>query len=434
MASLGSEPGGRRRILTVGPDGRRHTIRLGRLTLKAARTELVHVEALQASKISGEPIRPATAQWLADVPDAIYKRLARAELVEPRPGAVSLGEWLDRYIKSRGDVKRSTMQVYGHTRRNLLACLGENKALADIARTDAALFVEALAAEGLAENTVRRRCGIARQFMTAAIKAGLMSENPFDAVPVTVSGNSARQHFITREEFQPVLDAAPSASWRLAFALCRYGGLRCTSEVALVKWVDVNWERQRFTVSSPKTARYEGGAERIVPIFAELEPYFLDAFEAAPDGEVYCCPQFRNAPPMYRKALLRAIDAAAVEQWPKLFQNLRASRATELFTQFPAHVAGAWLGHSPAIALKHYTMTTEADFARAAGVNTPSEKPAQKAAQYTPATGRTGPRAKKRHFTKPANFRPLRPHATGCTTREKELVGPVGLEPTTRGL
>lgn len=38
MASLGSEPGGRRRILVVGPDGRRHTVRLGRLTLKAART------------------------------------------------------------------------------------------------------------------------------------------------------------------------------------------------------------------------------------------------------------------------------------------------------------------------------------------------------------------------------------------------------------
>jgi len=224
MASLASESGGRRRILTVGPDGRRHTIRLGKLTLKAARTALAHVEALQTSKISGAAIRPATGQWLADLPDVIYKRLVRAELVGPRPSAITLGDWLERYIESRSDVKRSTRQVYGHTRRNLLACFGETRPLAKITRADAARFVEMLNAAGLAQNTIRRRCGIARQFMNAAGKAGLVSENPFDSVPVTVSGNSARQHFITREDFEPVLNAAPSAAWRLAFALCRYGG------------------------------------------------------------------------------------------------------------------------------------------------------------------------------------------------------------------
>lgn len=51
-----------------------------------------------------------------------------------------------------------------------------------------------------------------------------------------------------------------------------------------------------------------------------------------------------------------------MEPWPKLFQNLRASRATELASEHPAHVAAAWLGHSTAIASKHYWQVTDEDF------------------------------------------------------------------------
>jgi len=48
-----------------------------------------------------------------------------------------------------------------------------------------------------------------------------------------------------------------------------------------------------------------------------------------------------------------------------LFQNLRASRATELASEHPAHVAAAWLGHSTLVANKHYWQVTDADFAKA---------------------------------------------------------------------
>lgn len=44
---------------------------------------------------------------------------------------------------------------------------------------------------------------------------------------------------------------------------------------------------------------------------------------------------------------------------------MRASRATELAAEFPAHVAAAWLGHSTLIAQKHYWQVTDADFERA---------------------------------------------------------------------
>ncbi len=64
---------------------------------------------------------------------------------------------------------------------------------------------------------------------------------------------------------------------------------------------------------------------------------------------------------------------------PKLFQNLRASRATELAGEFPPHVAAEWLGHSTLVAQKHYWQVTDLDFERASGptcksVSSPSEK------------------------------------------------------------
>src|SRR5262249_21631612 len=51
--------------------------------------------------------------------------------------------------------------------------------------------------------------------------------------------------------------------------------------------------------------------------------------------------------------------------WPKLFQNLRASRETELAAIFPLHVVCAWLGNSALIAQNHYLQVTEKDYLRA---------------------------------------------------------------------
>ena len=51
--------------------------------------------------------------------------------------------------------------------------------------------------------------------------------------------------------------------------------------------------------------------------------------------------------------------------WPRPFQNLRASRETELVERFPIHTVTSWLGNSPRIAMKHYLQTTETHFENA---------------------------------------------------------------------
>ena len=69
----------------------------------------------------------------------------------------------------------------------------------------------------------------------------------------------------------------------------------------------------------------------------------------------------------------RAVKLVGVEKWPKLLQNLRASRETELMLQYPAHIVHAWLGNSKEVAEDHYLMVTPEDILRAASM--PSSNP-----------------------------------------------------------
>jgi hypothetical protein len=46
--------------------------------------------------------------------------------------------------------------------------------------------------------------------------------------------------FIDRPTIDRVLQACPQAEWRLIMALCRYGGVRCPSELLPLQWSEVN--------------------------------------------------------------------------------------------------------------------------------------------------------------------------------------------------
>ena len=66
-----------------------------------------------------------------------------------------------------------------------------------------------------------------------------------------------------------------------------------------------------------------------------------------------------------RTQLLRILRKARVEPWPRLFQNLRATRETDLASAFPLHVVTNWLGNTPRVADKHYLQVTPEHYAQA---------------------------------------------------------------------
>jgi integrase len=185
-----------------------------------------------------------------------------------------------------------------------------------------------------------------------------------------VRANPARMYFVTADEAKKVLDACPDAQWRLIFALCRYGGLRCPSEVLLLKWADIDWERHRMIVHSPKTEHHQGKDMRQVPLFPELVLYLQEAFDHAPAGTEYVITRYRKHNSNLRSHFKRIICKAQLKPWPKLFQNLRSSRETELTEKFPLHVVCAWMGNSQAVAAKHYLQVTDEHFKIAAGKST----------------------------------------------------------------
>ncbi len=137
-----------------------------------------------------------------------------------------------------------------------------------------------------------------------------------------------------------------------------------------MRWGDIDWAGGRFTVRSPKTEHHEGHESRVVPIFPELLAYLEAAFNEAPEGTEYVITRYRDVNCNLRTQLERIIAKAGLEPWPKLFQNLRSTRQTELSEQFPAHVVCRWLGNSLAVAGKHYLQVTDEHFVTAAGAAT----------------------------------------------------------------
>ena len=65
MASITREKNGRRTIQFVGPDGKRRSIRLGKVSQRTAETTRVKVEHLVEAAVTGYALDAETARWVA---------------------------------------------------------------------------------------------------------------------------------------------------------------------------------------------------------------------------------------------------------------------------------------------------------------------------------------------------------------------------------
>jgi integrase len=322
------------------------------------------VEHLNAAKIHGHAVDDETARWMANLDDVLADKLAAVGLISRRERA-TLAAFIDGYISGRTDVKGRTVAKYRTTRGYLVDYFGEGKPLREITPGDADEWRLDIAGKVTEENTVRKHIAVAKVFFNAARKRRLILESPFDGQASAIQANPKREFFITRDMADRVLSECTDAEWRLIFVLSRYGGLRCPSEHLRLRWVDVDWERERFTVHAPKTEHHSGKGTRVAPMFPEVKEHLEAVFDAAPEGTEYVINRYRSADQNLRTQLERIVRRAGLEPWPKLFQNLRATRQTELEAEFPLHVVCRWLGNSPKIAAKHYLQVTDEHFDKA---------------------------------------------------------------------
>jgi len=377
MASLTRRPNGHWWIQYVDVDKSRKTLRLGKVSKRHAEATKLRAEQLLAAKALGHSVDGDTAGWLARLDSAMLEKLEAVRLIEPqRRASATLGPFIAEYVKGRTDVKPATKEIWRQGERSLLEFFGDNKPLSDVTPGDADRYKLHLVGKKLAPMTVRKRLQFATMIFRAAMRQRLLPENPFCGVTVpAVMPDKAR--FITPEETELLLAAAPSVAWRTLIALSRWGGVRVPSEALSLQWSDVNWERGTIAVPEPKVEHHPGRGVRLIPLFEELEPILAEAFEAAPEGAQFVISDerlrrgihgdggWRNA--NLRTQFLRIIKRAGLQPWPRPFHAMRSSRQTELAERFPAHVVCAWLGNSEAVARQHYLQVTPEHFAAARG-------------------------------------------------------------------
>ena len=368
-----------------------------------------HIEALVAHHEKSRAIPVDTAAWLADLDCDLRAKLERVALVEPlqpqpKQHEMLLGPFLAQWVAKRVGGKPNTMCLYKYAQKALLAVFGADKPLAAITEEDARDFRRNLLGRPgrpLSENTTRRLTGFSRQIFTSAVRSRLIAENPFIGkdLPTAVRGNKARFHMVTREEAQNLIDAVPSAEWRLAIALARYGGLRCPSEVLSLTWGDIDWARARILVHASKTEHHAGKDIRWIPLFPEMRPYLQQVFDEASEGSTAV---IRLKSAWLKIGLNYFADREGIPMWKKPWQNMRASRENELLAMsYPAHVVRAWIGHTQEVAEENYLHEIESYFKKAT-LEVPNTSKAQNTAQRTAQTGCDELRQEKQDNSNPA--------------------------------
>ncbi len=165
-------------------DGKRHTVNMGGLSGERAARFKANVEALVRSKKYGLDLSDQLAEWLHKLDDRVHETLARTGLVASRVkiDVPTLSAWLDGFIASRTDVKPNTTKNMRLSSNRLVKHFGPDQPIDQITQGDADAFLRFLKEQGYADNTASRTIKHARQFFRAAIRAKLLTENPFGDV------------------------------------------------------------------------------------------------------------------------------------------------------------------------------------------------------------------------------------------------------------
>jgi len=392
----------------------------GRKVEALAKTVAGHCDALVLARGHNVAADPVAVAWANGTDGGLRDSLTGWGLADPASPRLStdegrlLGPFVESYLKSRTDWKPRTVANAKQVNRLLKEYFGDRKPMKSITPGDAERWRRWLSSDKrLAVSTCSKHAKRAKAMFAEAVRDRLLIASAFDGLKGGDESNSERHRFIDPGMMAKVLEACPDADWRLIITLARYGGLRCPSEVLGLRWTDIDWDAGRLRIESSKTGL------RFCPMFPEILLALNDSDCVAKQGAVYCVARYR-ANDNLRTQFGRIIERAGVKPWPKMFVNLRSSRRTELQERFPDHVINNWLGHSGAVAAKHYLQVTDEHWGRAIDFGTPTGSPiANNQGPLVPITETRKPLENK-------GFDGLR------YAQDGSLIPPQGLEPWTR--
>ena len=355
--------------------GVRRKFRLSQMNKRDAASFASRFGELVSSVRAGLVPNPLILQWVSRLEVRYQIVLQRHGFVCSQPNQqLTLVQARDRYLSLKSGKKPSTRRNILTASERILKILGGKTLISSLTRGACEQAVAALQSTH-AKASVSQSVKRVKSILEHAVNLELIKQNPMAKIKAgSDEGDPELQFFVNQELAEKVLQACPNAEWRLIFGLARYGGIRVPSELVPLEWKHIEWEKHRFYVPSSKTEQHVGKKGRWVPIFKELLPLLRDVYQESQRKTGPVILKYRDSESDNpRTHLVRIIQAAGINPWPKPFTNLRATRDTELRRAgVPDYKVDAWLGHSLKVAKKHYLQIIDEDYALAAGVGSAS--------------------------------------------------------------
>ncbi len=285
--------------------------------------------------------------------------------------ALPFGQYLQRYLDSRTDIKKGTLELHERTASYLLEYFGESIRIDRITRAAAADWRSSLAKgkaskhEGLAEGTVCQHIRNAKTIFNHALRDDLVLFNPFDRLSGIAPEPDKNWRYVSPKDFEKLLDACPSIPWRALLSLCRLAGLR-QGEALNLPWSAVDWEHRRLEIVAEKTAR-----RRIVPIEPDLFNLLLEAFSKRDKSKPLVIPRRSLGQSNLWRDFGVICKRAGLQRWASWCQVLRRNRETDWAQKYPQYVVSAWLGHDIRVSSRHYLQVPEELYDKVAGISRP---------------------------------------------------------------
>lgn len=334
----------------------RKKIRIGDVPKRVAEQINLNINAMEQAIKLGLGPPEQVLEWVRNLPDAFYAKLVKAGLCQGRI-CIHLEKFLDAFYEERRKGREeSTVRSWSATRNNLIEYFGQSADIRKIDKDQASEFIDELDSR-YAAGTLKKRLSNAKMFFSYAVKENLIRKNPFDGIQAGSYQNDERQYFVEPDLMMDVI-ASSSPQYQIIFRLARFAGFRMISESQGLLSANVFRDEGYMKVWAPKTKSW-----RNVPLFPELKSDEWDL------SQEHVIPNHPTAP-VTRRYLESQLEKKGIPAWPKLFQNLRSSRETELIDsgEFTPESIHKWFGHSGRVSFKHY-YNADSETKRAASVD-----------------------------------------------------------------
>ena len=320
-----------------------------------------YVDELAKSAEFGLTLERRVLTWLQNIDDDLRSRLQRAGLIVSRE-RLTIANLIERYFEAESGSFRPT------TVRNKRGYLRLASQYLDFSlesnqlTSSSALGFKNKLAEHFSEATCAGTLKVLSRIYSWGKTLELVDKNPFEQVPKGTMTNKSREHFVPLNVYHKVLEHCENQTVRTLFSLYRIGGLRC-GEAFEARWEDVFWSEDRMKIRSSKTGR-SGKDFRVIPLFKLLRIELVKLHQQVQQpktGSIINTVAANKAD----VAIKRAVERAGEPVWERLLQNLRASRANEIYRKSGEVKESLWIGHTTKVARKHYLHLIDSDFVEA---------------------------------------------------------------------